>query len=150
MTGAKTNSFWVRTVLLLCVLMQAVALMPHHHHGDAAAVCLNYFHMYDTGACGDVCTGADSHSSQPYVVCHLHGITVVQPQEREDVAAEWTVGHDHDCGCAACARDAAFAAMEHLASRAVPCGEVCCDDAASRIRDYFTAALPCRAPDFMC
>mgnify|MGYP006976537564 CR=1 FL=1 len=39
------NNRFAKTVLLLCVLMQAVALMPHHHHGDPTAVCLNYSHI---------------------------------------------------------------------------------------------------------
>ena len=111
------NNRFAKTVLLLCVLMQAVALMPHHHHGDPTAVCLNYSHINGANPCRNVCTGTGSHNTQPYASCASHSLTVAQPQPREEVALQGF-------------GDA-------------PCTE-------SYIRIFLTAAVPCRAPDFMC
>ena len=66
------NNRFAKTVLLLCVLMQAVALMPHHHHGDPTAVCLNYSHINGANPCRNVCTGTGSHNTQPYASCASH------------------------------------------------------------------------------
>ena len=74
------NNRFAKTVLLLCVLMQAVALMPHHHHGDPTAVCLNYSHINGANPCRNVCTGTGSHNTQPYASCASHSLTVAQPQ----------------------------------------------------------------------
>ncbi|MFR7708762.1 MAG: hypothetical protein ACLUZZ_06770 [Alistipes inops] len=68
------NNRFAKTVLLLCVLMQAVALMPHHHHGDPTAVCLNYSHINGANPCRNVCTGTGSHATYA-----SHSLTVAQP-----------------------------------------------------------------------
>lgn len=144
------NSFLTKAVLLLCVLMQAVALTPHHHHGNGGSVCLNYTHLYEADVCGDVCADTGEHNGQPYAVCQSHTMTVAQPQERDEVVVEVSEHHDHDCGCATCIGDAAEAAVEHMAAITINGIGEYNDSTNSYIREYFTAALPCRAPDFMC
>ncbi len=143
------NSCFAKTVLLLCVLMQAVALIPHHHHATATAVCLNYAHLYKANPCGSICTGSNAHHTQPYASCLSHGITVAQPQQEEDGIEEPAADHAPDCGCAACTADFETFVTHNRTETAFH-GYGRHSDPEPYIRIYLTDALPCRAPDFMC
>lgn len=108
------NNRFAKTVLLLCVLMQAVALMPHHHHGDPTAVCLNYSHINGANPCRNVCTGTGSHNTQPYASCASHSLTVAQPQPREEGLEEAVAAHSPECGCLSCAEVCRTFVVNHL------------------------------------
>lgn len=148
--GRLGNSFFAKTALLFCVLMQAVAVMPHHHHGDDLPVCLAYSHVYEADSCGSVCTGAhvpDHH--RPYAACAAHSITVVQPDQRDEcVVAAQSSPHQPDCGCVACAGDTA-ARVTAVRITASFEGCVVHSDTEPYLRHYLVRALACRAPDFM-
>lgn len=139
------NRFF-KAVLLVCVLMQAVALMPHHHHDDSDAVCLNYLHL-SPDSCQDVCSDNHEHADQPYSTCSSYNIVVAQPESRGNEVEEIAVSLP-DCGCGLCAIGIEEE-MFNAKGVELPYYSTENDIPESYIRLYLTAARPCRAPDFI-
>lgn len=136
-------------ILLVCVLMQAVALMPHHHHGDSNAVCLNYIHL-NADSCGDVCSDGHNHNNAdlPYSTCSSYNIVVAQPESRNNEVDEVLSVDLPDCGCGLCV--SVFDAERFVAKSVELPSYVKGDDIhKSYLRIYLAAARPCRAPDFI-
>ena len=142
------NNRFAKTVLLLCVLMQAVALMPHHHHGDLTAVCLNYSHINGANPCRNVCTGTGSHT-QPYASCASHSLTVAQPQPREEGLEEAVAAHSPECGCLSVRRSAELSSS--IISRRSPCRASATLPVPNPISGFSSRPRYRAAPpDFMC
>lgn len=140
-------------MLVVCVVMQMVALMPHHHHSGNPSPCVNAAHVWNlaSDACGDRCEGGhDDHDhdhDSPVAACGSFRMVILQPErERTEVsAAEMalpTGATDIFCasGCLKCmAREVADIFREiSPAPEAVPL-----------ITDYITEAIPPRAPDYL-
>jgi len=143
------NKGVTKLVLLLCVLMQAVALMPHHHHGDSAIACLGYGHRAESEACHTPCSNHTSHATVPFPSCLSHSITATQPEPRAEAAEEIATDHSPACGCPCCTESSFSFTLGVLLQVVLQTRE-----GGPRIepylRSYLTDALPCRAPDFMC
>lgn len=58
------NSMIVRCVMMLFIIMQLVAILPHHHHGESDAACFNPLHcmaMHEDHVCADSDDLCDNH-----------------------------------------------------------------------------------------
>lgn len=79
----------VRALLMLCILMQCVAIMPHHHHGSSEVACINPLHCTDPAE-GKECHGdapcpAHNHSHDaPLTNCCFKQIVSAQPQREQE------------------------------------------------------------------
>ena len=143
-----SDNRFVKAMMLVCVIMQMLAFMPHHHHGTGQEACMNYAHLVSGGCLNDLCDG--SHAPRQHdVLCPYSHMAVASQNEREEAVPEISDDHDHDCcGCGLCVSDMVI------------------DDSAVRFRvdiqeygrpggvetymtAYLAAALPCRAPDCM-
>lgn len=141
------NRFF-KAVLLVCVIMQAVALMPHHHHADSETVCLNYTHVSHDGE-SDVCAKDHDHSkAHPYTSCNSYNIVVAQPEYRNDDMEE-VVSDLPDCGCGICVTELIAEIFNgDIADEAVD-DVTHTGESESYLRVYLATARPTRAPDFI-
>lgn len=143
----RRNNFF-KAILLICVLMQAVALMPHHHHVESNAVCLNYVHL-TTGSCNDVCSDSQNHehADLPYSTCSSYNIVVAQPENRNNDTEEVSIDLP-DCGCGLCV---SAVETDKFVAQSIEFNynHAGSDTPESYLRLYLTSARPCRAPDFV-
>lgn len=58
----------IRIFMVLCLLMQALAVVPHHHHGGSEAPCLNIVHCLESECEAEVICDRESHEHR-----HSHG-----------------------------------------------------------------------------
>lgn len=158
MNGSKI----VRAALILCVLMQVVAMTPHHHHAGDESVCLNYFHLNDgvehDGCCDsasqahghDGCCDDHGHDNDPFTTCNSHNLVITQP-ERERPETEVQVSviiHPDNCFCGICGNLTDIAISE-AASALTTVEYLTRPDIEPSLIRYISTALSPRAPDFM-
>lgn len=138
---------FVKAMMLVCMVMQMLAFMPHHHHGVSHGACMDYTHLLSGNCLNDLCDGSHTPSRHDALCPYSH--MTADRQSREEVVPEFSGDHDHDrCGCGVCVADMAIDDSEvrfrvDIQEYGRP------ESVGSYMTDYLVAALPCRAPDYM-
>ncbi len=164
------RNIFVRAALLVCVLMQLAAMLPHHHHEGGEAVCVDYFCTGQGDDCGECssfsscgscgahdCGSASGHHDEGHhgtghhgsdhapALCSAHTIVIAQPERESMVVAAGAedIGDDFGNTCAIAAERLMAARVTGLLNLKL---EVRPDAKPIHIR-YISIARPSRAPD---
>lgn len=140
------HNLLTRMVLMLCVVMQSVLLIPHHHHSSTGAACLDFFHLYAIQDCRTACTDPQPAADGSTEECATDRFIITAPVAREHVTEVAWHEHDSGCGCPLCSPDARLDLSARITAIALVESETLAAEHIPYLREYFTDALPSRAP----
>ena len=140
---------FAKTIMLICIATQTIAMIPHHHHLNSMAFCINCTHICESASCDDSCHDTIPEDQDP-LGCSSKEMMLIVPETpafKTEISCADHHLHCLHCTCLPC--NVATVAVLDDSKSSVIINDLNNTFIPQRHLTSVRTALPPRAPDFM-